>query len=234
MFRTPCALRSAHCAAIIALAAAAGVSRFETQKGQADRDKRGHDGREASSSNLVRPEFHFTAGHFSFIWQACVRALGCPIAPVSSDDSRDSDARATASDPLWAHPPSPTSRPAVHSPLPLGSSPATPGLRHGPASQVLPWSVGPPPPRIRLKPSADRTPVPGDFAARSRFDLRVALPPRARPWRARRAGIAHPTTAIPGRNPVPSPCPGQAVPRPERSNPGPLAASVLPRNACRL
>lgn len=216
MFISPCSLRSTQCAALIALAAAAGITRVDAANA--------NDLRTGSStaSNLVALLASPRAGVFelssgvpapwlrSFATFAawCLGVSDASPPRLSSGNTQPDDAPLTpaaAADLISL----PVAGPlcSITRPLPA------PLLAHLCCiPHLLPLAVGPPPALRHHSPIAVGTPVPGDSTANGCTDLKVAAPDEASSD-ARLARLLFPHPAAVG-----------LLPSPRRSTPGPHAS----------
>ncbi len=171
MFTSPCILRSAQCAAIIALAAAAGLARLDPGKGQAD--PRSDSERPLCTPGSKPP--HLEPRFILDLTCPFQLALTWRLLLVPTHNALPAVDRSGVDSPRnWAtSPESPLLLPSLASRL-IPRSPTDVDAAFVFAPHRLPWSVGPPVSRNSLTPSADRTSVRGDSAARSLFDLSAA------------------------------------------------------------
>lgn len=166
MFSSPCSLRSTQCAALIALAAAAGISRFESApaKTTAPRPVAGAQNFAAVIS-ISRAQIYFAAMQ-TLVTQVHVARVTVGFEPDHATGTALLDLAALAADELL-----PPAAPAAASPLSF-SAPAAPALSA--RKHSFPYAVGPPRRRISTPLRAAGTEVPGDSSARRSQVSRIA------------------------------------------------------------
>lgn len=166
MFGSPCSLRSAQCATLIALAAAAGISRFEPPVAETPAPV------QSESAVPATPRQTGLRSYFVSVY-AIAQHLG--LIPVTTQPTVDHGSiAALAIAPITLTPP----------PLPLARVrfPRTDRVRLDPRAHAYPYAVGPPPREANSTDYATCTEVHGDsrvadpISNRPLFCLRTARP----------------------------------------------------------
>ncbi|MBI4625824.1 MAG: hypothetical protein HY736_21710 [Verrucomicrobia bacterium] len=179
MFSSPCSLRSTQCAALIALAAAAGISRFEPAPANPAMPRSAASAPDSAAVPSASGVQFYAAAMAAFAPQF----RGARVTGNSARDrmAGDSHLEWSAFAPAEARPPA---APAATAPL-VFPAPAAPALSV--RQHSYPYAAGPPPGGIHSKLRAAGTEVPGDSSARRSQVSRIAPVSfllRARPQRA--------------------------------------------------
>lgn len=173
MFCSLCSLRSTHCAALIALAAAAGISRFEPVD-DGGREKRQEGNRpvsEARVTGCAKPTFFQLSMDRPSPWAEPLTAMVAWCLSAADDNSANED-EATSGLSCWFEAPSTASEFAA--PIALSAIEHFALKIRAPSARQhqFPYAIGPPARGCKTPLRADGTFVPGDSAARR--SLRVA------------------------------------------------------------
>ncbi len=186
MFVSPCSLRSAQCAALIALATAAGLARTgpETSpRSTTDSAARTTQPTAGLTFELSSPRFTSvqlgSSGTFSHpgavnapsLWlqPASTLALWFLCGSDSAGDRASTLPACAAAHPAAAHLAAPFAEPGLRIPPTFAPAPAFPRPTHRPAlctlSHLIPFAVGPPAIEAQPNRCAARTSVPSDLAS---------------------------------------------------------------------
>lgn len=171
MFPSPCSIRSTQCAALIALAAAAGIARIESSATQTAShpasDVRASVSVARCDDNYFRAAIHVFGAWLRLFESVAVTATsvdeGSSVQPSRS--GHHSGHVLGVCERAYGHI---VLRAAAHSSYPDFALPTLSARKH-----QIPFAVGPPPRVAHSIPRVDGTPVPGDSTPRGRLVSRV-------------------------------------------------------------